>query len=102
MEINTHPIFGSIQAIKPNAGNATGAASSAAQSFSDMLNKAIADVDKDIKVADQKMVDLASGKDKDIHGAMIAVEKADLSLKLLLAIRNKALNAYQEISRMQV
>lgn len=75
---------------------------SGAQNFSSMLEKAIGDVDHQIKAADQKIEELFTGKNKDIHGTMLALEKADLSIKMLTSLRNKAVAAYQEIYRMQV
>jgi len=44
----------------------------------------------------------AAGGPVDLHDVMIAMEKADISLRLLVQVRNKALDAYQEIMRMQV
>ena len=58
-------------------------------------------VDTGLKEADQKVAEFAMGKSHDLHEVMIASEKADLSLKFLLQIRNKLLEAYQEIMRMQ-
>lgn len=52
--------------------------------------------------ADQKVAEMAAGKNKDIPGTMIALEKADTSLKLLMAMRNKVVSAYEEMMRMQV
>jgi len=39
---------------------------------------------------------------KDIHGTMLALEKADLSMRLMLQVRNKLVSAYDEVMRMQV
>jgi flagellar hook-basal body complex protein FliE len=44
---------------------------------------------------------LLHGDGMDVHSAMIAVEKADLSFQLMMQVRNKIVAAYQEISRMQ-
>jgi flagellar hook-basal body complex protein FliE len=43
-----------------------------------------------------------AGKAKNIHETMLAVERADMSLKLLMQVRNKLLDAYREVMRMQV
>jgi flagellar hook-basal body complex protein FliE len=51
--------------------------------------------------ADQQVSSLLEGNGQDVHGAMIAVERADLSFQLMMQVRNKIVNAYQEISRMQ-
>jgi flagellar hook-basal body complex protein FliE len=52
--------------------------------------------------ADQAVRDLASGRADNIHNVMLAVAKADLSFHMILEIRNRLTEAYQEIMRMQV
>lgn len=52
--------------------------------------------------AEAKQVDLMTSENKDIHGTMIALEKADISMRLMLQIRNKLVSAYEEVMRMQV
>jgi flagellar hook-basal body complex protein FliE len=49
--------------------------------------------------ADLKVEEFATSPDKDIHGTMIALEKAHLSLRLLLQVRAKLTNAFQELMR---
>jgi flagellar hook-basal body complex protein FliE len=51
--------------------------------------------------ADTRTAALLEGQGMDVHSAMIAVEKADLSFQLMMQVRNKIVAAYQEISRMQ-
>jgi len=51
--------------------------------------------------AQGQVADLLSGNGADLHRAMIAVEKADLSFQLMMQVRNKIVAAYQEVSRMQ-
>jgi flagellar hook-basal body complex protein FliE len=45
---------------------------------------------------------LLVGESDDLHGVMIAMEKASLSFQLTLAVRNKVIEAYQEVMRMQI
>ena len=52
--------------------------------------------------AEEKKVDLMVSENKDIHGTMLALEKADLSMRLMLQVRNKLVSAYEEVMRMQV
>ena len=52
--------------------------------------------------AEAKQVELMVTENKDIHGTMLALEKADLSMRLMLQIRNKLVSAYEEVMRMQV
>lgn len=72
------------------------------ESFADSLKKAVNTVDSLQKDADVKMQELATGKSQNIHETMIAAEKADIALKLMVQVRNKIIDAYQEIMRMQV
>ena len=51
--------------------------------------------------AQDQVAQLLSGKGADLHSAMIAVEKADLSFQLMMQVRNKIVQAYQQISNMQ-
>lgn len=68
--------------------------------FADALMKGLKDVNDAQAKADQSVNDLATGKRKTLHETMISVEKAEISFKLMMAVRNKLLSAYQEISRM--
>lgn len=54
-------------------------------------------VEKEVAVAD-----IATGQVKDLHQAALAIGKAELNMKLMLEIRNKALNAYKELGRTQL
>lgn len=72
------------------------------ESFGKLLEKTISDVNERLAESDKMNLNLATGKSENLHEAMIAVEKAETALKLLVQVRNKALDAYQEIMRMQV
>lgn len=70
------------------------------QSFADNLKKAISTVNDYQVKADQAVTDLAVGRNNRIHETMMAAQEAELSLKMLLQVRNKTLEAYREIMRM--
>lgn len=70
--------------------------------FKDMLKNAINEVDSLQKNAEQKTLELAMGKSDNLHDVVIATEKANMALQLTLEIRNKMVESYQEIMRMQV
>ena len=72
------------------------------ESFVDTLNTAINKVNETQKVADVKMEELATGQNTNIPEVMISVEKADIALRLMMKVRNKVIDAYQEIMKMQV
>ena len=72
------------------------------RSFSDMLSSSIGDVNKLQKEADIAIQGLASGKNKNLHETMLAVEKADIAFKSMNQIRMKVVEAYKEVMRMQL
>jgi len=70
--------------------------------FAQELKNALGNVN-DMQVQGEKaMSDIATGSVKDLHQAAIAIDKAEISMKLMLEVRNKALNAYKEITRTQM
>jgi flagellar hook-basal body complex protein FliE len=69
--------------------------------FTETLHSAMDQVEQLQNSADSKIAALLEGNGVDVHSAMIAVEKADLSFQLMMQVRNKIVSAYQEISRMQ-
>ena len=69
--------------------------------FADTLKNFTRYVNGELQKADQVKQEFAVGKRADLHEVMIASEKANLSFRLLLQMRNKMLEAYQEIMRMQ-
>jgi flagellar hook-basal body complex protein FliE len=74
----------------------------AISSFKEIFTDAINNVNGLQNEADNMKVKLATGEVNDIHSVMIASEKASLALQLTVQIRNKLVDAYQEIMRMQV
>ena len=70
--------------------------------FGHTLGRSLENVNKLQVDADQAIKGLARGDQKDIHSTMIAMEKADISFRLMMQVRNKVVAAYQEISRMSV
>ena len=70
--------------------------------FSDFLKNAVNDVANDVKKADELSRQLVTGDVKDLHQVMIAAEKAQLGIQLTVQVRNKVVEAYQEVMRMQV
>jgi flagellar hook-basal body complex protein FliE len=78
--------------------NSSLTADGAGKFFSELVSKV-----NDIQVQSDKSIQgLASGENKNLHEVMIAVEKASISFQFMSQVRNKALEAYQEVMRMQV
>jgi flagellar hook-basal body complex protein FliE len=67
-----------------------------------VFEKLIDAASRNIAGADKAAVSANTGGPVDLHDVMIAMEKADITLRLLVQVRNKAVDAYKEIMRMQV
>ena len=70
--------------------------------FAKMLSDAVEKVNSLQKNADQMVNDFALGKISNIHDVIIEAEKASVALKLTTEVRNKIIEAYREIMRMQL
>ncbi len=70
--------------------------------FKDQLKSLLYQVNDMGKVADEKVIDVVTGESDDLHNAMVALEEANVSFQLMLEVRNKMLEAYQEINRMNI
>jgi len=72
------------------------------QNFSALLKQALNKLDESQAEAAQATVDLVTGQAEDFHTPVIVMEKASLTLGLAVTVRNKVLEAYHEIMRMQI
>src|SRR5690242_7486946 len=79
----------------PNAGQDEGGG------FGSVLHQAIDKVSELSDASDQQVGEMMQGDKQDIHNVMIAVEKADVAFQLMMQVRNKIVNAYQEVSKLQ-
>lgn len=82
------------QKSKIDGSNSTGGAA-----FAEQLKSALNEVNEFQEDKTQALADIATGQVKDLHQAALAIGKAETSMKLMLEIRNKALNAYKELGR---
>lgn len=73
----------------------------ATRGFGDTLERLIESTESANKEANIAVVDMVSGKG-DVHDAMLAMQRADLTLQLTVQVRNKLVQAYQEIMRTPV
>ncbi|MBE7487685.1 MAG: flagellar hook-basal body complex protein FliE [Candidatus Omnitrophica bacterium] len=76
--------------------------STGSASFRDLLEKSLGEVNNLQSVAEEKISKFATGEVTDLKDVMVAVEDANLAFQFTLQIRNKIVEAYQEISRLQV
>jgi len=74
----------------------------AQQSFANTLKDAIASVNNQQVQSDAMTNKLINGEDVDLHEVMITAQKASVTLNATMEVRNKAIEAYQEIMRMTI
>ena len=72
------------------------------ESFSEHLKTAVEEIDLTQRTADKKLEKLASGEDVDIHGTMIALQEADISIRTMTAFRDKITDAYKNLINMAI
>jgi flagellar hook-basal body complex protein FliE len=81
-----------------SGGNAQTLVKDVSDTFSRMFDEV-----NDLQLqADRKIEEFATSPEKDIQGTMIALQKADLSLRLLMQVRSKLTSAFQDLMRMQI
>jgi flagellar hook-basal body complex protein FliE len=80
---------------RPQESDATG-------SFTALLQEAIAQVETAQRQADAAARDFAISEAQSVHDVVLRLEQADLSLRLLTQVRNKVVDAYQEVMRMSI
>jgi flagellar hook-basal body complex protein FliE len=93
-----------LEMISPSTGAIRRTDQSAASqqaSFGKWLQKSMEDVNKVQQEAESAAANLVTGENRDIHGTMIAIQKANIATSLMLEVRNKIISAYDEIKRMQ-
>jgi flagellar hook-basal body complex protein FliE len=83
------------------AASLTGSSGAQPTPFSDLLTDAVGQVDQLEAQAHTAVAGLMTGSGVDVHQAMIATQKASMSFELALAVRNKAVQAYQQVIGMQ-
>ncbi|HEX9442706.1 MAG TPA: flagellar hook-basal body complex protein FliE [Candidatus Binatia bacterium] len=84
------------EALKPSASGA------AKTEFNSYLKDALGEVNQLQQKADSAIQQLVAEGKGDLQDTMVALEKADISFRFMMQVRNKVLEAYQEIIRMQV
>ena len=72
------------------------------RSFKDTLENAIDQVDQAQKTSDEQIRAFVAGEQENVHEVMLSMKEANLSFDLMVEVRNRVLEGYQELMRMQV
>ena len=91
-----------IAAVTPVAPIGETAKTSGAKGFQDILKDAISRVEQSRADATTSVEQFVSGENQDLHSTILATQKASLDFELLLQLRNKVVQSYQEVMRMQL
>jgi len=100
MNITPMPVILAQQTSAP--ARETGGAKAGGNSFGQVLNRAIEGLNSSQVKADVAAEKFLTGEIQDIHQVAVAMEEAKVMMQLAIEVRNKVVEAYQEISRMQV
>jgi flagellar hook-basal body complex protein FliE len=86
---------------KASETGATGAAGATGQSsFTEKLREVVQSANELPQQGEQVAQQYADGKQNDLHGTMVSMAQADISLRMVANVRNRAIEAYREIMRM--
>ncbi len=94
--------------IAPKADAASAAGSSSATGatkgagFTNFLERAVGEVDSKLKSADAEKTQVLTGETTNLHQAVIAMQEASVAFSLMIEVRNKLVESYQELMRVQV
>jgi flagellar hook-basal body complex protein FliE len=72
------------------------------ESFGDKLEQALARVDGTVHQSDDALAALASGREVDLHGAMIAMQEADIALRAMVTVRDRVVGAYEQLMNLGI
>jgi len=97
-------LIGKTQGLPGGPGSANGPNQSPAQGpeFKEFLKQQIAEVNELQRDAKEAVEDLAAGRRNDLESVIIATEKADVAFKMLLQVRNKVMDAYEEVKQIRI
>lgn len=99
--MNPASLTGSANLSLPAMPASDGGEGSGGVNFGDVLKNAVQNVDGLNNSAGAQINNLLQGGSSDMSSVMVAVEKADVSFQLMMQVRNKIVNAYQDIEKMQ-
>jgi flagellar hook-basal body complex protein FliE len=102
MEINGINGAAGIAKITPSNGANGAKAASSSSGSGNFFGELVGKVNDLQSQADNKIKSMMTGESRELHEVMIAVEKASISFQFLTQVRNKAMEAYSEVMRMQV
>lgn len=105
MSADVAAALSSVQAIQGSGAAMAATApvqANAADAFGQLVSQGLSDVNKGLLVSQTDLQQLATGDAQNLHQVMIRLEESRLSFQLLMQVRNRVLEAYQDVMKMQV
>jgi flagellar hook-basal body complex protein FliE len=102
MNVSSLPSVGSGSPLMPTPLVPTTPGDTTGGLFAQVLQSALGQAAGQQQTADQAVLDLAMGKTDSLHNVVLEVAKADIAFRLMLEIRNRLSDAYQEVMKMTV
>ena len=99
--MNINPA-GDISSLPVGLANAAERSTNGSAAFGKLVERFVDDTNNQQLSADKSVEQLATGQSDSVHETMLALTKADLSLRVFMEVRNKVIDAYQEVMRMQL
>ena len=91
-----------LQGLSGGQGLSSAGSTQTGGDFQNMLGDLVSEVSQKQNVSNEAVNGLLSGKNVSLHQAMISMEEANVSFQLMVEVRNRLLDAYQELMKMQV
>ncbi len=101
LNLNPLPAPASTSGTAPQAVSAD-QGGSGGPGFGELLQQALQEVDAAQSASEQEVRNLMSGDATDMHTAILAVQKADVSFQMMMAVRSKLVDAYRAVMQMQM
>lgn len=101
-ELRFEPLYEPAEVKQPEIAEPTPLGPKAEASFDELLGNAVDNVNQEQVQANAKVESFLRGDDVSTHDVMIQLSKADTSVRLMVAVTNKVIEAYNEIARMQI
>jgi flagellar hook-basal body complex protein FliE len=92
----------SLQAVSAVAPGMLGGNTATSTSFGDMVSQGLNQVSDQLKTSQADLQSLAAGNVENLHQVMLRLEESRMSFQLMMQVRNRLLESYQELMRMQV
>ena len=101
LNLNSAPALTPLSGPGSTAASASPSGAEGSQ-FSDLLKQALQEVNDAQTSSEQEARNLMSGEATDMHTAILAVQKADVSFQMMMAVRSKLVDAYRAVMQMQM